>query len=160
MSNIAEHLAFVKEQIDFCKKQVSKLVNSHAKGSRSCNGYEKRLSRFESLYSFLEEMPLQNPKHLKDSEPRLNLTPSDLEGLPQELIDQLALSDSDKTEFLIIECVEELGGIATLDQILICLYKKTNEIHERSKLNAKVYRAIQKNLLKSVEGKKAVYELV
>ena len=153
-------MAFVKEQIDFCQKQVSKLINSPAKGSRNCNGYQKRLVRFESLYADLEELSLKNSTREKNSEPRLNLTPADLEGLPQELINQLALSDSDKTEFLIIECVEDLGGIASLDQILICLYKKTNEIHERSKLNAKVYRAIQKNLLKSVEGKKAIYELV
>ena len=56
------------------------------------------------------------------------LTPEVIEGLPKELMDELSISDADRTEFAIMNIIDENGGIASLDNILIGLYKKTNDI--------------------------------
>ena len=70
---------------------------------------------------------------------------------------ELSLSDGDKTEFAIVNVIEEAGGIISLDKLLIALYKKTGEIHKRNSLYSKLSRMASKNLIYYVPGKKGVY---
>ncbi|MGD8327688.1 MAG: hypothetical protein PVF65_12305, partial [Sphingomonadales bacterium] len=81
----------------------------------------------------------------------------EVEGLPEELLTELSLSESDKIDYTILSLVSELGGVATLDRLLVSLYQETKEIFKRATLNARIYRLIQKGLLHSVPGKKGVY---
>jgi hypothetical protein len=90
---------------------------------------------------------------------RLSLNEEDVQGLPQELIKELSLSDGDRTEFAILNILEESNGISTLDRLLIGLYHRTKEIHKRDKLVSRLYRMAQKNLIYSVPQKKGVYSL-
>lgn len=157
MSKLSEFLPFVKAQIAHNERCLKKFkVNS--RGWRDCN---KRVTQFTQLHDVIEQQDLDSPAQppLNEKLPRLNLLPSDLEGLPPELVAELAISESDQADFQILAAVEANGGIASLDQILIRLFKTTGEIHKRSRLNSKLYRLSQKGMLKSVPGKKAVYAL-
>ena len=85
------------------------------------------------------------------------LTPEDLEGLPDELIKELSLTEADRQDFELLAVVKELGGQVSLDKMLVNYYRRTNEILDRSKLNQRVYRMAQKGLLHAVPGRKGVY---
>jgi hypothetical protein len=87
------------------------------------------------------------------------LRPEDVLGLPEELLAQLSLTPGDKQDFEIAEIVRKAGGVLSLDHILIALYRKTGEIHERTKLNSRLYRMTTKDLLYPVPGKKGVYSI-
>lgn len=151
------HIAFVNEQVAFQEKLVDQLKNSPGKQK-----FHKVLwERFTALRNYLIEQ--ENNAHSSTvslpPQLKLSLTPTDLEGLPEELLKQLSISDGDKTDFAILNILEEAGGIATLDQILIGLFKKTGEIMKRQALTSRLYRIGQKDtkLIWSVPGKKGVY---
>jgi hypothetical protein len=80
-----------------------------------------------------------------------------LNGLPEELIQELNITTGDKTEFAIINLMTEAGGIVSLDRMIVGLYRRTGEIHKRSALLNRLYRMIQKGSIYSVPGKKGVY---
>lgn len=86
-----------------------------------------------------------------------SLSWDELEGLPEELVAELSISDSDKTDFNIIGLIREAGDVASLDRIILNLYKQTGEIVKRANLNARLYRMVQKEQIYSVPGKKGVY---
>lgn len=114
----------------------------------------KRYQVYLSLNQFLKE----NCKD-KSSASSIYITPNDLIGLPPELIAELNISESDKQDFLLMEVMDELGGIASIDKIMIQVYRKTGEILERQKLGAKLYRMISKKLIYPLPSKKGVYSL-
>lgn len=87
----------------------------------------------------------------------LYLTSEDLEGLPQNLIDQLNITESDKKEMYISKLIEKCGGIISLDKLLIAIYKDSGEIHERNKLMARLYRMSQKGIIHTHPSKKGQY---
>ncbi|KAA3629391.1 MAG: hypothetical protein DWQ09_03825 [Proteobacteria bacterium] len=158
MDRLKKHLDFVKAQIAYNHKCLQKF-SENSRGWQNC---ADRIKKFESLYADLEQFSrgeAAQVDHPTSDVPRLTLLPSDLEGLPEELIKQLAIGPSEQADFQILSIIEEYGGVASLDQIIIALYKKTGEISERSKLNSKLYRISQKGLIKNVEGKKAVYAI-
>jgi len=98
-----------------------------------------------------------SPQHQPEKVIRLTLSVEDLEGLPHDLIQELNVSDGDKTEFAIVNAIEEAGGIISLDQLLIALYKKTNEVHKRNSLTSRLARMATKNIIYYVPGKKGAY---
>jgi hypothetical protein len=91
--------------------------------------------------------------------PPLTLAPDDIEGLPDELLKELSISASDRTEFAIQALLEEAGGVLSLDRILVGLYKKLGEVHKRQSLISRLYRMGQRDLVFTVPGKKGVYAL-
>ena len=70
---------------------------------------------------------------------------------------ELSVSDVDKAEFNIIALIDEAGGIATLDRILVALYLQNDKVTKRATLNARLYRMGQKGLIHSVPRKKGIY---
>lgn len=85
------------------------------------------------------------------------LLPGDLAGLPKELMDELNLSDSDQQEITLLEIMEELGGVATLDRLLVAWYRKQGEVLKRRALTSRLHRMVSKGRLFSVRGRKGVY---
>lgn len=102
---------------------------------------------------------LENQTSIQPNLQSIYLTPKDLEGLPEELIKELSLSESDKQDFFLMDIMDDLGGIASIDKIMIQAYKKNEEILERQKLSAKLYRMVSKGLIYSLPSKKGVYSL-
>ena len=86
------------------------------------------------------------------------ITPSELKGLPTELIQQLHLNDSDKKDLNLIEIIGQLGQ-AGIDKILVQYYLKHGEILDRQKLMMRLYRMKLKGLVKTVSGRKGIYEV-
>ena len=113
---------------------------------------EEEQQNFNELVADLESLPCLNST--TDS---INLTPADLDGLPQEVIEQLGLSDSDYYEMDLVRLINKVGGVISLDKLIVLLYKEKNEIAGRTPLNARLYRMIKKGLIYSVPTKKGVY---
>ncbi len=62
-----------------------------------------------------------------------------------------------KLDFAIEAVVNEAGGVASLDKILIGLYKKTREVHKRGTITSRLYRMRQKNTIFAVPNKSGFY---
>jgi hypothetical protein len=102
-------------------------------------------TKFESLLEDLEEADRIldegiSPRRLREDAFKLSLTPKDIEGLPEEVLKELSISEGDKAEFAILEILEEAGGILSLDQIIVNLWRKTEEAHKRPALISRLYR--------------------
>lgn len=163
VENLGQHIDFVKSQLEFQQRQAARF----AKEPRRAALHEASALQFRSLLGDLIELkdwisahPNWRAEKEKDTTPkRLALTWEEVEGLPKEVLDELSISDSDRTEFNIIAAIRALGGIASLDRIIICLFNQTGEINKRMTLNQRLYRMTQKELIHGVPGKKGVYSL-
>ena len=153
---LSQHIAFIQEQISF-----------HEKRAHDVSGQEWRskihletAAKFKALVSAIAE--LQKKAEETTRKPtlhghQLSLNLEDVEGLPEELVKELSISDADRTEFAILTLIEEAGGLLSIDKLLIGLYKKTGEIHKRQYLTNRIYRMVQKGLLFNVPNKKGAY---
>ncbi|MFM0170594.1 hypothetical protein PQR33_14845 [Paraburkholderia sediminicola] len=144
---------FVKDQIDHQEKQAARYVAR--KEESKANAAQSRAAMFRQLLADLISHE-QTPKSDIAIDP-LRLSPSDIEDLPDELLAELSLNESDKKEFLIIDIIDEVGGIASLDRILVSLYRRTSEVEKRAKMVSRLYRMTTKGLIHAHPDKKGVY---
>jgi len=157
MGKIDKHIEFVKEQIDFHTNRAEYFSdNPHRK-----NKHLETANKFKALLHDINA--LLNSSQFKESTKRakqlkLSLTPEDIEGLPDELMKELSVRN-DKVEFAILNLLEEAGGVMSLDQIIVGLYRITNKIYKRTRTTNKLYRMAQNGLISSVPAKKGVYSL-
>jgi hypothetical protein len=127
------------------------------------NLHKGTAEKFKGLAADLEEADklLDAPHKTSPSAQRgpiqLSLSIEDVEGLPDELVKELSLSDADKLEFEIVNAIEEAGGVISLDRLLISVFKRTGEIHKRAYLTNRLARMAQKNVIYYVPGRKGVY---
>lgn len=154
------------EVLDFVNKQVEiqeKLAHKFKKEKFRENLHLESASKFKAISDFISSQQqkieeLQNSNKVKVKPGfQLNLSFEEIQGIPEELLSELSFTDSDKTEFLIQNLIDEYGGIASLDRIILGVYQKTGDIHKRNAMNAKLYRMCQKGMLFSVPSKKGVY---
>ncbi|MDD3183645.1 MAG: hypothetical protein PHD48_12715 [Alphaproteobacteria bacterium] len=82
-----------------------------------------------------------------------------LSDLPDELKKQLQATKTDELERQILDVLSGLEGIGNIDEVLVGLYRKFSVIQERAFLSNKMYRMAKAGHLKSVKGKKGVYEM-
>lgn len=83
--------------------------------------------------------------------------PADLGGihdLPQEILDELSVSKTDELEDQLVTVINAYGGEASLDQILVGLYRKFKVSQKRRFLQNKLYRM---TVVWGVDGKKGLY---
>ncbi len=160
MSILLKHITFVNEQSSFHDKQVERFGSTSFRG----NLHQGTADKFRALAADLEaadKLLDAGPSAAEKPSPRrqiqLSLSIEDVEGLPDELIRELSLSDADKLEFEIVNAIEEAGGLISLDRLLINLYKRTAEVHKRPYLTQRLARMAQKNVIYYVPGKKGVY---
>ncbi len=162
MSILSKHLAFVNEQLEFHENYAKRPGINTFRVSL----HQSTAEKFRALMADLDladtaleaaSQQTNSPQHQPEKVIRLTLSVEDLEGLPHDLIQELNVSDGDKTEFAIVNAIEEAGGIISLDQLLIALYKKTNEVHKRNSLTSRLARMATKNIIYYVPGKKGAY---
>jgi hypothetical protein len=160
MSILLKHLPIVKEQWDFHEKMALKPGPNSFRNTL----HKTTAQKLAALHADLQvaDAALDGPKPKSESDApkargslQLSLSFEELNGLPQELIDEL--TGADKLDFAIVNAIEDAGGVITLDRLLIALYRKTEEIHKRDFIISRLYRMGQKNLIFSVPGKKGVY---
>jgi hypothetical protein len=79
-----------------------------------------------------------------------------LSDLPPELLAELSEGAKSATDPL-VKIIQDRGGTATLDEILVDLYRKYNELGKRTLVGNKLYRLGRRKLVWAVPGKKGVY---
>jgi hypothetical protein len=154
-----KYAPFVKEQCDL----QAKLARRYAEEPWRHDLHVANLSTLKSLASDLvdmdEELARLNEEIGKNT-PKQNsmvLTPKDLDGLPDEVMRELSISDADRQEFAIIGLIDDAGGILSLDKIIVGIFRKTNEAVKRNALTSRLYRMAQKQLIFGVPLKKGFY---
>ncbi len=80
----------------------------------------------------------------------------DLSDLPPDLLAELSDAAKGETDPL-IRIINERGGTANLDEILIDLYRKFGEIGKRPIISNRLYRLSKRGLCAASAGKKGVY---
>ena len=161
MESLESHIEFVNQQITFHVSRAKIYGHSEFRKKKHLETAE----RFESLLEYLKQPETtgidadtdESAKTILPKQLRLSLTPKDIEGLPEELLAELSVSASDKTEFLILSMIEAAGGLLSLDHILVGVFRETAEISKRTAMTNRLYRMVQKGLVYSVPGKKGVY---
>jgi hypothetical protein len=158
MLNIARHLPFVNEQAGVHEK-LSERYNMQPwraeRHQRSAATFKQISNDLEVAQRTLDECARQT--QTIGGVKRMSLTLEDVDGLPPELLQELSISESDKLDFAIEAVVNEAGGVASLDKILIGLYKKTSEVHKRGTITSRLYRMRQKNTIFAVPNKSGFY---
>ena len=152
MSNIQNHIKFVKSQAEYQSLRASHFTSQN--DEVRANAYQNRYQQFLELAQFIEDNCVNS--HASNS---IYVTPQDLVGLPEEVIRELNISESDRHDFFIMSIIEKLGGVASIDKIIIGAYRDSEEILERQKLNARLYRMSSKGLVYSHPNRKGVYSL-
>jgi len=150
-----EYGNFVKSQYEFHLHAAKKLraANKLPQATKR----QELADKFKALYDAMKALQGKQTNGLVIKDGDHPLRPSDIADLPQEVIEQLSISESDKQEFQIVDIIDSAGGVLTLDHIIIALYRKTGEVAKRSTLNAKLYRMVKKGLIQSVPNRKGVY---
>ena len=87
----------------------------------------------------------------------IHLSPHELADLPPELMTQLALTDSDTYELELIRLIDSVGGIISLDKLIVLLYRRRGEIADRTQLNARLNRMMRKGVIFALPKKKGIY---
>lgn len=83
-----------------------------------------------------------------------------LEGLPKELLETLTITKINPLDKELLEIIKSFDGVATLDEIAIRHYRKTNKITKRSLINNRLLALVKKHYLRKRVGQKGVYEIV
>jgi hypothetical protein len=162
MLTLSDALTFVNGQAQF---HDMKLREYSATSPRRGTQHDRLCQQFAALADYLQRQEDRIERLgsgvSADTPPsgvvQLSLRFEDIEGLPPELMQELSITDGDKTDFAIQALMQERGGVMSLDQLLIALYRKTGEIHKRPNLNSRIYRMTTKGALFSVPGRKGVY---
>lgn len=161
-TELDDQIVFLNEQFEFHKARAEQYKGDpnpyrHAKHTEVATYFKGIKATLISLHQEINEK-LDEKKDT--SRPFLSLTQEDLESLPEEQIKELSISSADKAEFSIISMLEKHGGIMSLDQIIVALFRETNEVQKRATVTARLYRMGQKTMLYTVPLKKGVYSLV
>lgn len=156
-SIIDKYDSFVKEQILHQEKQADRqLARSDEKRAQA---YRARAFMLREMWSELSAALAQRTSgSVSDiDELSLRLTPDEIRDLPDELLEQLSISESDRKDFLIVDIINDLGGMTSVDKILVTLYRKTGEVEKRTRLVSRLYRMQQKGLIYPSATRKGVY---
>lgn len=166
MSNLLKYVPLVNEQAAFHEHMAKKFAYDKRRSDKhsgtaswfrqliaDIESPEDKLSQVSTLPATVDPVPQPQKKI------QLDLSYDEVQGLPSELIQELSVSEGDKVEFAILKTIRELGGVASLDRILVGIYKETNEIIKRTTLTSRVYRMSQKGLVFSVPNRKGAYSL-
>jgi hypothetical protein len=174
--NYTELSTFVNEQIEFHRAKATEYTKSYPKRAErhtqtalhfselaewikdaattveSVDSLKKKIAELESSVANAD-----GAKKAPGKQSQLALSFEDIEGLPDELLQELGFSDGDKMDFTIHRTINELGGVTSIDRLLVTIYKETGEIIKRSNVNQRLYRMAQRGALFPVPGKKGVY---
>src|SRR5688500_583138 len=93
-----------------------------------------------------------------DLPPDLGKRVGNLAELPEALRRQLQVGRVGAFEQSIIDIIRDMyGGVTNVDEVLVGLYRRKGEIHQRQYIANKLYRMGMASLIASVPKKKGVY---
>jgi hypothetical protein len=107
----------------------------------------------QELHAFrAREAAPQTPAESADAQDNLS-------DLPPALLAQLSGPKTDRLEGQILDVLRSVGGLVELNRLLIELYRRHGDVHERKALNNKAYRMVQKGLIRQAPDRRGVYGL-
>lgn len=149
---LIELIAFVKDQEEFHRTRAEAFKDKTFRR-------DKHLETAAKLNGVLRFLEASSQKRRSPEQISFHLTPEDIDGLPEELLSELSITEADKAEFAILGIFEESGGTLSLDQLLVRYFRTTGEILKRPAMNNRIYRMIQKGVLFSVPNRKGIYTI-
>ena len=84
---------------------------------------------------------------------------NDLTDLPEELLKELRLGPRTSLDAQILDVFNALGGTATLDEVLIGLYRKFAVVQKRRFVQNAIWRMIRKGHLTALRGERGRFSL-
>ena len=153
MSTINRFLGFVKSQEKFQENQAKK---NTARPSRQ-QFHEGLANTFRELEEFLKQVKEKPMDQVSPAKSNMVISGAEYKKLPPEVVAELSITDSDRLDFLLQDIIEQNSGAASLDRIIVDLYKQTEEVHTRSSVNARLYRMMQKGKIDRDKASKGVY---
>lgn len=180
MLRIQSNLPFVKRQLDYQTRQRDRLHEkiqrkAAAGGDVGPDVHKATLherivlelqSLIDSMIHDIEQAGQEAPSNRVTPDDPLfallesptALTPDQLRDLPQDLIDQLQISESDKFQWGVVDLISRsYGQTMSIEVLLIALYRTTGKIYERVDLSNRLYRLTRKGVLYTVQGRKGFY---
>ncbi len=85
--------------------------------------------------------------------------PDDLSDLPTELLNELSGRAVKGENDPLVQIIIDRGGTATIDEILIDLYRKHGQIGKRILVQNKLYRLSKHGAIWPTTGRKGVYTI-
>lgn len=164
----------VKRQIEYWQHQIDRFSPDHPRyRPQKIERYQHLVNDFGHLLAYLigqegEPPPepkrqprrsIANPQHQVWEVAERAQTPppqDDLSDLPPELLAELSEGVRAEKDPL-IRIIDERGGTASLDEILIDLYRKHREVGKRNLTANKLYRLSKRGLCWALPGKKGIY---
>lgn len=161
---IAEQIPFLEEQVSVQTKLAKKFGNQEYRKNlheNLANNFLQSISTLQESIQYINKLEENQANKSASSSDGIQLTLKfeEVADLPEEVRAELSLSDSDKTEYQIRSLIEELGGIASLDRLIVGIYKETGEVIKRSTITSKLYRMSQKGIVFGVPGRKGAYSI-
>jgi hypothetical protein len=163
MSSIVEKYGpFVNDQIEHNVKQAARW---EARGDiPRASKYLGRAEEFRNMLADLSSSAEFNgPSTVADNTVAVDmiarLTPDEIKDLPEELLSQLSITESDRKDFLIVEIMQSEGGVSSVDRLLIQIYRRTREIEKRTRLVSRLYRMTSKGFVFPHPQRKGIYGL-
>jgi hypothetical protein len=151
---------FVKSQIDHHRKSI---IYHEKRGDQpKVNRHRGILKRFEELLPKIEQLVgVAPPASIDVKEVKVGSRIGNIDDLPEEIRTQLVSFQMDELEAQILDLLNDsLDHVATIDEILVGLWRAHGAAHQRDQLANKIYRMTRKEQLFSVPGKKGVYSTI
>lgn len=147
---------------DHVDRLNSRLASEELLGSDT-ESTSRELKRFEAaMRAFTEFLEV---RQRRDSDDEISANSSvgsrigSLEDLPPELRSQIKSAGMDELEEAVVEVVKSFDGIASVDEILVGLYRNYQRIEDREQLSRKLYRMTKKGLLKPEPKRRGIYRV-
>lgn len=172
----------VKRQLEYWQRQIDQYQPDHPRyRPAKVERYKHLVGDFSQLLDYLNKaegtdlrveagrdtQPLEKPKPKRAVPPPIVQAPATEAKPPATVVDEFAdlpdellaeLSEGAKAQVdPVIKVINERGGTATLDQILVDLYRATGEVNKRTIVQNKLFRLSKRDLCWSVPGKKGIY---
>lgn len=186
MLKIAEFRDFIKRQVDFHTRARDKALEklTQAPGTSAAKRANDTIGPQERLIASFQQMldavdadvasveQLKNEKHAEakhkpadDLDALLSnptsFSPSDISDLPEELVEQLQITDSDRFEWDVVGLINRTPDkTISITVLLIALYRLTGKVYDRTDLANRIYRLGRKSVVFGVPGKKGWYTTI
>jgi len=156
MNDFTRFVSFVKSQAKFHADRAQGNA-SHPSRQEFHAGIA---ATFHELTAFLQDLaskPLDAGPTESPEKSNILISAKEFKKLPDEVIEELGLSDSARLDMTLESIIEQNGGTASLDRIIVDLFHETGEVHVRAKVNARLYRMIKRGRIAREPGVKGVY---
>ncbi len=172
---LEKFIDLVKGQVDYYQSQLDRFPPTNPRyRPDQVKMYQRLLADHKDLFEYLETQKktsgqsgveiiatpageqIARPKAVAAGIPSQKHA-DDFSDLPSELLEQLSSRSKKGQADVLVQIIADRGGAASLDDILIDLYRKTGEIGQRTLIGNKLYRLAKAGQVSTTEGRKGIF---